>query len=111
MATNSAPRRTPPGLRQLEFRHTLRSAPANEGNPPSGSARLPRVGRRLHRWGAGHFGANGPEHPGGRRPDALALADIHGEHRRRLPAGLLHDAVAGAVAVVELSPTAAGDRA
>src|SRR3984957_5245228 len=110
MATNSACTRLPLGLRQLEFRNTLRSAPANEGNRPSGTTRLPRVGRRLRRGRAGHPGAHRSEQPAGRRPDPLALADVHREHRRRIPGGLLHHAVAGAVAVVELSPASARDR-
>src|ERR1700722_12329091 len=73
-------------------------------------ARLPGVGRGVRRRRPGHRGAHRTERGGGRRSGALALADVHGQHRRRLPGGLFHDAVAGAVAAVELPPAIARNR-
>ncbi|EUA13873.1 crcB-like family protein [Mycobacterium xenopi 4042] len=40
----------------------------------------------------------------------MALGHLHREHSRRLPGGLFHHPVAGAIAAVELSPPAAGHR-
>src|ERR1700677_1840997 len=73
-------------------------------------ARLPGVGRGVRRRRPGHRSAHRTELAGGRRPGALAVADVHGQHRRRLPGGLFHDAVAGAVAAVELPPALARNR-
>src|SRR6202044_672874 len=73
-------------------------------------ARLPGVGRGVRRRRPGHRSAHRTELAGGRRPGALALADVHGQHRRRFPGGLFHDAVAGAVAPVELPPALARNR-
>src|SRR3984885_11369520 len=73
-------------------------------------ARLPGVGRGVRRRRPGHRGAHRTELAGGNRPGALALADVHGQHRRCLPGGLFHDAVTGAVAAVELPPAPAWNR-
>src|SRR5205807_4779474 len=91
------------------------STAAMEGISTSGRPdlreRLSRVSRRLCGWSAGYPGSHGPEQSAGCRPDAMAVADVHGEHRRRLPSGLLHHPVAGTVAVVELPAAVARDRA
>ena len=73
----------------------------------SGKPRLPRVGRDLCRWSAGRRRPRGAGHRHGCRSGALAMADVHRQHRRRLLGRLLHHPTVGAVAVVELPAPAA----
>ena len=84
-----------------------RSEPIFSG---SDGVRSPRARRRLRgrlRRGAGAGGA-GPGAP--EPPRGMALGDVHGQRRRRLPAGLPDHPLAGAAAALRLPAAAARHR-
>ena len=101
MSTDSARART-----RLS-RYAAKRSPAYRKDLTCGKPRLSRAGRDFRRWSAGRAGPGGAGHSRGPRSGSLAMADVHRQHRRRIPGGLLHHPAAGAIAVVELSaPTA-----
>src|SRR5690242_16026768 len=72
--------------------------------------RRPGAGRGVRRRRARHARARGPVDRRGARARTLVMADLHRQHRRRIPVGLLHDPAARAAARVELPAASARHR-
>src|SRR5271166_69492 len=90
--------------------YAAKRSPAYRKDLTCGKPRLSGVGRDLRRWSAGRPRPSGAGHTCGPRSGSLAMADVHRQHRGRLPGGLLHHPAARAVAVVQLSTPAARHR-
>src|SRR5258708_9090365 len=90
--------------------YAAKRSPAYRKDLTCGRPRPSGVGRDLRRRSDRRAGSSGAGHARRAGPGAVAMADVHRQHRGRLPGGLLHHPAAGAPAVVELSPPAARHR-